>query len=79
MEDGDMWGDDDRVVINDLYSDVVGMCDRFGFSNETEYPEQTDCTWLQPNGVHFGFSNQSSPGRQFTATRVAAVISAALS
>merc|ERR1712176_286965 len=46
------------VVVHDLYSEVVQRCNRD--SATRGYPQTSDCTFLQNNGVHF-----SAAGRQF--------------
>jgi len=59
------------VVLHDLYTEVVNRCNRDGAS--AGYPDTSDCTFLQDNGVHF-----SSAGRQFTGIQAAAAIARAL-
>jgi len=56
-----------EVMIHDLYSEVVERCNRD--SDSRGYPETSDCTFLQDNGVHF-----SDAGRQFTGIMVSAAI-----
>ena len=56
-----------EVVVHDLYSEVVQRCNRD--ARAVSYPETSDCTFLQDNGVHF-----STAGRQFTGIMVAASI-----
>jgi len=56
-----------EVVIHDLYSEVVHRCNRD--STSMGYPQTSDCTFLQDNGVHF-----SDAGRQFTGIMAAAAI-----
>jgi len=59
------------VILHDLYTEVVHRCSRDSAS--AGYPETSDCSFLQNNGVHF-----SAAGRQFTGIQVAAKVAAAL-
>jgi hypothetical protein len=54
------------IRTNDLYSQVVQRCNN---DPGIEYPEKTDCQYLQSHGVHF-----SEVGKQYTALMTAASI-----
>lgn len=56
-----------KVVVHDLYSEVVSRCNREPGSEH--YPETNDCDVLQSRGVHF-----SDAGKQFTGIMTAASI-----
>jgi hypothetical protein len=60
------------VAQEDLYSQVVAECRKNATTRG--YPETSDCLWLQPNGVHFGFTGNESLGRNFTGSMVARAI-----
>ena len=54
------------VLTNDLYSQVVQNCNN---NPKIDYPEKTDCSFLQSHGVHF-----SEVGKQYTGLMSAAAI-----
>ena len=54
------------VLTNDLYSQVVESCNN---KQGIDYPDKTDCYFLQSHGVHF-----SQVGKQFTGLMTAAAI-----
>jgi hypothetical protein len=60
------------VAQEDLYTEVVDACRQN--ASTRGYPQTSDCPQLQPNGVHFGFVNVSSVGRNFTGRCVARAI-----
>ena len=60
------------IAQEDLYADAVAECRKNATTRG--YPQTSDCPQLQPNGVHFGFVNVSSAGRNFTGQCVARAI-----
>lgn len=59
-----------EVKVNDLYSEIVSVCNLETYC----YPYNCDCTWLQDDGVHF-----SSAGISYSSIAVSKSISEVLS